>query len=248
MGRVRLFPYKDNSRSTKLLAQTLEAKRIRRTGSRFVPRNGDVIINWGSSSCPDYEPARVLNRRESIINAANKLTAFLLFAEGGVETPPFFTNYDSIPREDESRRFVARGSLTGHSGAGITIGTRDEIRRDVHLYTAYIPKEQEYRVHVVGSSVVFVQRKARRRDCDNPNWDVRNLAGGFVFVAAESPPEGTGELSVRAVRALGLDFGAVDVILGRDGKLYVLEVNTACGLEQRTADKYAAALKEIINA
>jgi glutathione synthase/RimK-type ligase-like ATP-grasp enzyme len=99
----------------------------------------------------------------------------------------------------------------------------------------------------VGGEVIFTQRKARKTSVEEPNWAVRNLAGGFVYVAAEAGEGPPDELAIKAVAALGLDFGAVDVILGRDGQFYVLEVNTACGLEERTADKYVEAFKEMLN-
>lgn len=152
----------------------------------------------------------------------------------------------------ESVKVVGRSTLTGHSGDGITIGVKgdDILARDAPLYTRYIGKESEYRLHVVGGSVIFTQRKARRLEHADPNWEVRNLANGFVYVAADRTNDATEQLAVGAVRALGLDFGAVDIIFGRREPYigpYVLEVNTACGLEERTAQKYAEALDNYLN-
>jgi D-alanine-D-alanine ligase-like ATP-grasp enzyme len=49
------------------------------------------------------------------------------------------------------------------------------------------------------------------------------------------------QLSVEAVAALGLDFGAVDIIEDKEGNFYVLEINTAPGLEGHTVTSYAKA-------
>jgi glutathione synthase/RimK-type ligase-like ATP-grasp enzyme len=47
-----------------------------------------------------------------------------------------------------------------------------------------------------------------------------------------------------AVAALGLDFGGVDVIWNERRQMaYVLEVNTACGLEGQTVNDYAEAFR-----
>ena len=76
---------------------------------------------------------------------------------------------------------------------------------------------------------------------------VRNLAGGFVFVEVgrEDVPECVIDNAVRSIAALGLDFGGVDVMFNeREQKAYVLECNTACGLEERTAAKYAEAIRD----
>ena len=55
----------------------------------------------------------------------------------------------------------------------------------------------------------------------------------------------------RAVRSLGLDFGAVDVLVDADGKVYVLEVNTAPGIvgiiETSTFARYVEAITRLVN-
>jgi len=50
-------------------------------------------------------------------------------------------------------------------------------------------------------------------------------------------------ISIAAVDALCLDFGAVDIIYNEhEDKYYVLEVNSAPGLEGTTLEKYVEAL------
>ena len=44
----------------------------------------------------------------------------------------------------------------------------------------------------------------------------------------------------------GLDFGAVDVIYTKDERVYVLEINTAPGLEGQTVLDYKVFFEEII--
>jgi glutathione synthase/RimK-type ligase-like ATP-grasp enzyme len=253
--RVRIFPYNPGSQSAKLLSGLTGWLRLKTVGSGFRPTAGDVIVNWGSTRCPDFG-CRVLNTRESIIAATNKLTALERLKNAGVKVPEFYTSYtDLVGRLNErggrKTKWVARSVLTGHSGDGITVsesGSLGGLPQDAPLYTRYIRKSDEFRVHVVGGKVVFTQRKARRRECENPNWEVRNLEGGFVYVEYPTREGGLSEIAVKAVEALGLDFGAVDVLLSReDEDFYVLEVNTACGLEERTAEKYAEALKELVN-
>jgi hypothetical protein len=52
------------------------------------------------------------------------------------------------------------------------------------------------------------------------------------------------DLAHKAVKALGLDFGAVDIGERADGSLIVLEVNRAPGLEGGTIDAYATAIQD----
>jgi D-alanine-D-alanine ligase-like ATP-grasp enzyme len=53
----------------------------------------------------------------------------------------------------------------------------------------------------------------------------------------------------KAVNALGLDFGAVDIIYnGHEDKYYVLEVNTAPGMEGETMFSYVCSFLNIMEA
>jgi glutathione synthase/RimK-type ligase-like ATP-grasp enzyme len=52
-------------------------------------------------------------------------------------------------------------------------------------------------------------------------------------------------MAVHCVSALGLDFGAVDVIENKKGS-WILEVNTAPGLEGQTLEVYRSAFEQKI--
>ena len=53
--------------------------------------------------------------------------------------------------------------------------------------------------------------------------------------------------AIRATRALGLNFGAVDIIRDINNNSFVLEVNTAPGLEGLTLINYTNAIKEYLS-
>ena len=65
----------------------------------------------------------------------------------------------------------------------------------------------------------------------------------------EPTKEAAYEEAEEAVLALGLDFGAVDLVLCKDtGLPYVLEVNTAPGLHSPTVlAAYVEAIKEMLD-
>lgn len=245
MTRFRVYAYKQGSRSARALADALGGRVLKLEGSRFRPRRDDMIINWGNSQRLPMTDTP-LNNPIAVGHAANKLSAFQLLQRGEVSIPDFWTNPDDIPAD----RFpiVCRTVLNGHSGAGIVIADNPAALVRAPLYTAYVRKQDEFRVHVVAGRVVAVQRKALREGTENPDFRVRNLANGFIFArqGVEAPPAVL-EQSILAVAALGLDFGAVDVLWNVFRQTaYVLEVNTAPGLSGATIINYRDAFLSLI--
>lgn len=242
---MHIYPYKPGSESAKALAQALNIKRAKHHGK---PLRTDVLINWGSSEITRAISSRVvLNSPESVGNASNKLQAFKLM-EGRVSHVPFTESIVEAQKWlAEGFSVVRRAILNGHSGNGISIHEPDgdvEDLKGAKLYTKYIKKDQEYRIHVFQGNVIFQQRKARKKDVpdDEVNWKVRNLAGGFIFANVDVvAPDAVRNQAVAAVQCLGLDFGAVDVLWTHAGEAYVCEVNTACGLSGTTLTKYSEA-------
>lgn len=252
--KAYVYSHNPHSEGAKELSQALSVKRIKHGNSKFRGGRGKAIINWGSSQLPDQVLAceKIFNSPAAVRNASNKLKSFELFAQADVSIPPFFTDYGDAEdyMVDNGGVMVCRTKLAGHSGEGIEIAeTVDELVR-APLYTLYIPKKEEYRYHVFQGHVVDIQRKARKREVPDEavNWKVRNLDGGFIFAregVVASPV--ASEEAVKAVAALGLDFGAVDIIWNeREDKYYVLEVNTAPGLAGSTLEGYAQRFSEVL--
>lgn len=256
MTRFRVIPYKQGSRSARSLSQGLNGLQLRLEGSRFVPRLNDVIINWGNTN-PPFLPRgplgvrqyRYLNEPDDVVRASNKLSFFQLLTESdcGDIIPEWRDNQADIP--DNAFPVVCRTVLNGHSGRGIVIAnTREEL---VHapLYTKYIKKQSEFRIHlgktgpdVLEQHIIAIQQKRRSRDVpdDAVNWQVRNHQNGFIYARDNvNPPDAVVRAAIRAFEATGLDFGAVDVIYNeRQDRAYVLEINTAPGLEGQTLTDY----------
>lgn len=256
MSRVRINPY-GISKSAKLLTEYLGCKRLLSNGSsRFVGRSSDVVINWGIGK-GNVGNARQINKLENVQLASNKLHTLMKLQEHGVMVPDYGT---SCVFADYSSIVVARTKLHGHSGDGIVIGTPSELPR-APLYVEYIPKVAEYRAIVVGGKVVdFKMKKKKSSPRDEATNEVIeeeriehdehvwNVGGGYIFARnGFTVPTDAGQLGIDSVVALGLDFGAVDIIEAEDGTLYVLEVNTAFGIEGTTLELVGDAILELIS-
>lgn len=221
----------------------LTAKISRRTTFRRRP----YVINWGTTHGFNGA-AEVLNTNEAVATARNKLLTFNTLKEQGFEHIPDFWTAPPSSSERGKSIILERHSLTGQSGSGIRVKRRDEALDAAPLYVRYIKKSREFRVHVFRGQVVAVQEKRRERDNDQtPDQKlIRNHANGWVFCVLDvQEPSGLRDIAVDAIRKLDLDFGAVDMILSRDNRLYVLEVNTRPGLESPTVlSAYADAIHQ----
>ena len=238
--RIRVQSYRPSD-SAAALATYLGVTRLSSIGSRFRGRASDIIINWGNVR--QVHPSIYLNPLDAVKNAANKLTTFKLLESAGVSIPPYFTSLEGL---DQDTIYVARTTLTGHSGEGIVVGTPSELP-SAQLYTTFLRKKYEYRAIVVGNQVVDIKQKLRRQDFEGERSPhVWNHSNGFVYARNDiTIPDTLPQLAIAATAALGLTYGAVDIINHR-GILYVLEVNTAFGLEGTTTQLVGDAIRTLL--
>lgn len=241
---IKIYPYKQGSRSARALADALGGRVLRLQGSTYRRRPQDTIINWGSSATNDFTTG--LNSWQAVSRAGNKLRAFQAMQEGGVQIPEFWTNENDI--SDEAFPIVCRTILNGHSGAGIVIANTREELVAAPLYVKYMKKRDEYRIHVGRMGIIAIQRKAIPNGTEPTDTRIRNHHNGYVFVRNNvEPPQQVVEQASLAIAALGLDFGAVDIIWNNHyQRATVLEVNTAPGLCGTTITDYANYFRGLI--
>lgn len=248
--KVRIQPYSSWSGGAKALGKRCG---VLRATEMQVKKWGDfdVIINWGSSE--EKFNGKYINKPEAVCRATDKLRSFRAFTEEGVPTVPW-TSDRMVAGEwlAGGHTVVARTLCRGNSGRGIVLVDPDSGcgLPQAPLYTRYVKKVDEYRVHVFRGEVIDVQQKRKREDTprDECDYRIRNHGNGFVFCRGDTePPQILLDASVAAVHALGLDFGAVDVGWNdHHGLPYVYEVNTAPGLEGETLESYWKAFVNIL--
>lgn len=102
-------------------------------------------------------------------------------------------------------------------------------------FVQYIPRRREYRVWAYRRRPIACYEKVMRYP---DRYRVGQTAGigwnwghGFAFEYYHDAPDSLKALGAQAVDALDLDFGAVDIIHGMDDRFYVLEANTAPGVQ-----------------
>lgn len=249
-----IYSYNNGSRGLQALRDAgLEFKIIRAENSKFKGGKNKFVINWGNSvTNEEIEKSFTLNKPSAVAAATNKLTLFNLLKDTDVNIPRFTQN------KDEALTWgfpiIIRTKLTGHSGEGCfcieNSAEWDDFNHDnVRLYVDYIPKKREYRVHVFRHSDQYdIQAKAVPKGSVPATYRIQNHGNGFIYARenAKDAPKQVVEQARLALAKTDLDFGAVDIIWNeRREKAYVLEINTAPGLEGHTANVYASYMTEL---
>jgi hypothetical protein len=196
------------------------------------------VVCWGVGHS-GAEPT--LNARAS---SANKLQQLQKFKDAGILTVPFYTK---LPESAEAFPVLGR-DFKHHGGTDIKLIMEPEMAQifsKSDFYTGYVPRATEYRSWIYRRRHLasYEKRLVRPAEALKRNRVGANHRNGYAFLLMNSElvPAGIRELASKALDCLGLDFGAVDILKGVDGKLYVLEVNTGPGAE--SADR--AGLKSL---
>lgn len=218
------------------------------------PLYAGLIVNWGFSG-PLFirHDARILNNPNAVAVACSKLYSLRLLKEKEVPCLTFSEDAkDAMAWLEDGSSVVCRDILNGRSGEGIRIINRKEWRQagspvpdfgPARLFTRYFKKSREVRVHVAKGEVIATAEKLKRLGQPGDYW-VRSHTRGWIFAEARAPLGEADEVARRAVEAIGLDFGAVDIGIDSDGRAVVFEVNTAPGLEGRTLEAYVNYFRE----
>lgn len=160
----------------------------------------------------------------------NKLQQLEVLRATGISVPPFSLDGTGL-------NFPMLGRKLHHVGGKdiVPILGRDQewpIRqRQSDFFTQYVPREHEFRVWAFRGTVKGTYEKVLAHPGKLGKRIGANYDNGFSFNIVQGAPERVKDIGSRAIAALGLDFGAVDILQGPGGTLYVLEVNTAPGVE-----------------
>ena len=246
-NRIILIGYKLGSRSLRNLQTNLKEEqdarrvlRVRKTSTTYKRRPSDIVVAWGPTApCPHTNATQEAAKKI----ASNKLLSFRKFKEHNVATPEW-TEDVAVAQQwiDDGKVVVGRKLLTSHSGKGIILFDSETITTNIYckLYVQYKKKKYEYRVHIFNGKVIDITQKKRKVGFENRNNQIRNHQNGWIYARDNVYiPQGMESLALAACTALGLLSGAVDIIWNeKENKCYVLEINTAPGIEGTTCNKY----------
>ena len=214
----------------------------------YQPRWTDYVINWGGSQEWPW-----INHTEKFPweDATNKLHFFqrvdahnIVFKNCPINIPEWTT--EPVVAAAWNKPFFARTILNGHSGKGIVEHEANPTTvKLAPLYVQYKKKRHEYRVHFGQEgngtyTIIDTTQKKKRKGFENVNTKIRNHQNGWIYAREDLfIPKDLNTQALNAAFCSGLPFGAVDIIWNEhEDKCYVLEINSAPGIEGTTLQKY----------
>lgn len=190
----------------------------------------EVDVNWGR---------RVANAKlnPNINNSVNKRVMRELFKEHGVPMPPLVQEQlvrDSVNGHTSYNPYMFIGRPDRHSkGRGLwKIRSRLDLdkalrgtrrKRAATHFMEYVEHDREYRVHIFKGMSIRISEKVFN---DETKKEYTTGKPGDIRL------RNVREAAKLAVSAIGLDFGAVDILAKgpNNEEVYVTEVNAAPGL------------------
>ncbi len=281
----------------KVLVDALNAKGIETSGGiSCITNKPDLLVCYG---CKHGDPWRnsniagwnVLNNPVNVRNNANKLLSLNKLKDSVEVTVAL-----PIVETENISRSMERGDITlpavgrtkfhqGGKGFWLCLQKSDvasAVAEGAQYFQPYIPKDEEFRVHIFGGEHLFSVKKVKRtnpyddwrtdrtevitekartrgvsidaptlalaleyapKGVKLPDTAIRSLHRGWVFKTVSRPKASITALAKKTAEILGLDFAAVDIMIGDDGSVYVLEANSGPGLKGQNIDKYVAAIE-----
>ncbi|MBW1975242.1 MAG: hypothetical protein JRI45_06690 [Deltaproteobacteria bacterium] len=201
-----------------------------------------VVFRYGNStSLLPLSFGMLINRAIAINRATNKLEMKQILERYELPTPRLLTSTDcEFP-------VVAR-SVAHYQGRGFAIvRNKEEAKRALAngmFLQEKIANKDEYRVFVMFGRVLEVNKKV---PIGTPkSTTIRNYRNGWFFkwILVQNAPKELKNISVAAVSALGLDFGAVDCCFDIHENPWIFEVNTAPAMNDRKIAKVVRKIKE----
>lgn len=235
-----IYPYKKASEGAKALASALGGLRIRRSGSTYEEGSSDVIVNWGASDNP-YPSA--LNADVTSILSKKAFFDRCKYEE----ITPRYALDKKTALLSLGPKIVCRETDHGKDGDGIVVWTKDEHPESMPeavLYTEFIEKTAEYRVHIGRDKDGFIQPIGHQRKYKPDGGDI--WAGDscyFVWTINGCKvvlPEEVSSVARKTMELFPeLAFAGLDIVYNSyTGKAFVLEANSAPTMTPKTVGIY----------
>jgi len=205
LGSSVIFPYKNEDRY-KEWGQNKE-------------RDFQLPIGINLGCKPEFLPEKCLNK--NAIKSGDKLYVFEKLDEACIPHPMILDR-----PEDFWGPYLGRENFRS-KGRGINFYKTREIpnkNKEHHFYVEYTKVKAEYRVHVfMGQVIIECNKRLALKGFIHTSPHGSKLEIGHI---SSKQRDKVNEYAIRTIAAVGLDFGAVDIIETTQGEILVLECNS----------------------
>ncbi len=241
-----------------LRSGTIELDLVDLVVARIIPSGSleQIIFRVDALHRLEDRGVPVVNSPRTIERTVDKFWTSVLLEQCGIPTP------ETVVCQDAEEAFTAFRDLGdvivkplfGSMGLGMVrvsdeemayrvFRTIEQIRGVYYLQRTIEHDGVDSRVFVIGGRVIgAIERKS-------PSWRTNLARGGRAGPATLN--EYQTALAIRSAAAVGAEYAGVDMVTGRDGRTYVLEVNGSPGwrgFQQATGLDVAGELLEYLSA
>ena len=225
-----------------------------------------AVVRLGSTTKVSSKLIQI-NTIEAIKTSSNKLLMKKAFKKGGINSPKYWEDKDSLLLEKKIPFPLVAKKIYGSRGNGIVkIKNKKELTEFLtnsynssYYFEKYYRYLREYRIHVSEMGCFYTCRKMLKTNTPEHLKFVRNNNNCVWFLQSNpkfNQPKNWSEITEecrRALLAVGLDVGACDVRISatpdEEGNNYfkIIEINSAPSFGEKTAEKYMEILPKIVN-
>lgn len=219
-------------------------KTVERVPARKMSLSDAIVIRYGNRVEVPMSNCIVYNQSANIANASIKGKAREMMGKAGVDIPKLVTP-DNFKSEDLP--ILARPRTHMKCSSMVLLKTKESfldhykrLRSKGWYYSKFIDKDREIRMHIGHGKILLMVEKAKPKNPNTLGWGHAVTNQEWTVIPWGDYIATWCKKGCDAVKALGLDFGAVDLII-KGNKAYVLEVNTGGCLSESeyTASRYA---------
>lgn len=222
-----------------------------------------------------------INSTEAIRNSSSKVRMKTCFVDKGVITAPVFklirSGNDVVVCDikgaktgqtlDKLRYPIIAKLIFGSRGVGMelikgikelkTFIVRKGTEISSYIFEDFLNYSREYRLHVTEDGCFYTCRKMLKKDTEENKKYFRNDSNS-VWIMEENPdfdkPSNWKDIEkecVKALKSIGLDFGACDVKVqssskGEKAKFFIVEINSAPSFGDETLKRYLKMLPALL--
>jgi len=230
-------------------------------GKIFVPAHLLACVRFGSKTIWNKSD-KFLNSPEAISNSSNKKLMKDCFTAKNVKTAFWWSNVQTLLEEEEIPFPIIAKKKYGSRGQGmVKIDNQNQLNEfirnnnfDGYIYERFYNFSREYRLHVNANGCFYTCRKMLKSDTPPSERWFRNDSNSVWYIETnekfDKPCnwEDIVQECVKAMKAVGLDFGACDVKVQsatdeegeerNNPKFIIIEINSAPSFGEGTMEAY----------